>query len=86
MQLERPIGRRFIVLDKNDNVATLLDEEAEIQCLDNGMFIETNIPFGHKVSLHTIAIGDAIIKYGVSIGVATSFIGKGEHVHVHNCK
>jgi altronate dehydratase len=48
--------------------------------------INGNIPFGHKISLHPIAMGEAIIKYGVKIGVATSFIEKGEHVHVHNCK
>ena len=37
MQLERPKGRRFLVLDSCDNVATLLDEKLGIQCLDNGM-------------------------------------------------
>ena len=86
MQLERPKGRRFLVLDSCDNVATLLDEELKMQCLDNGMVINWNIPFGHKISLHPIAMGEAIIKYGVRVGVATSFIEKGEHVHVHNCK
>ena len=86
MQLGRPIGRRFLVLDSSDNVATLLDDELDMQCLDDGMVINRYIPFGHKISLHSIARGEAIIKYGVSIGMATSFIEKGEHVHVHNCK
>ncbi|NCF47017.1 MAG: hypothetical protein GWP24_05550 [Alphaproteobacteria bacterium] len=86
MQLECPKGRRFLMLDAADNVVTLLDEKSEIQCLDNGMVINGNIPFGHKISLLPIARGDAIIKYGVRIGVATSFIEKGEHVHVHNCE
>lgn len=86
MQLGRLIGRRFLILDSDDNVATLLDDEVEIKCLENGMLIEGDIPFGHKVSLHAISIGDAVMKYGVRIGVATNFIEKGEHIHVHNCK
>ena len=86
MQLGRPKGRRFLVLDSADNVVTLLDGKSAIQCLDNGMMINSNIPFGHKISLHPIAMGEDIIKYGIKIGVATSFIEKGEHVHVHNCK
>ena len=86
MQLESQRGRRFLVLASGDNVATLLDDEVEMQQLDDGMFINGKIPFGHKISLHSIARGEAIIKYGISIGVATSFIEKGDHVHVHNCK
>ncbi len=86
MQLVRPKGRRFLILDPDDNVATLLDENDDMQCLDDGMIIIGKIPFGHKISLRPIAMGEAIVKYGVNIGVATSFIKKGEHVHVHNCK
>ena len=86
MQLESQRGRRFLILASGDNVATLLDDEVEMQQLDNGMFINGKIPFGHKASLHSIAKGEAIIKYFISICVATSFIEKGDHVHVHNCK
>ena len=86
MQLGPLLGRRFLVLEPEDNVATLLDDEVKMKCLENGMIIEENIPFGHKVSLQTIAMGEAVIKYGVRIGVATDFIEKGVHVHVHNCK
>ena len=28
--------------------------------------------------------GGSIIKYGVRIGIATTEISKGEHVHIHN--
>ena len=86
MQLKSPKGRRFLLLNSTDNVATLLDEETEVLCLENGMGIYGNIPFGHKVSLKSIEIGEAVMKYGIRIGVATSFIEKGEHVHVHNCE
>lgn len=43
-----------------------------------------NIPYGHKVAVRTIRLGESIIKYGEEIGVATADIQKGEYVHVHN--
>lgn len=42
------------------------------------------IPMAHKVALRDIAAGEQIHKFGQPIGVATSAIRKGEHVHVHN--
>ncbi|XDZ66626.1 UxaA family hydrolase [Alphaproteobacteria bacterium LSUCC0684] len=86
MQLDVEVGRRFVVLNPSDNVATLLDEKTEVNRLSDGMRIADHVPFGHKVSLHPIAVGDAIVKYGVMIGMATKPIKKGEHVHVHNCQ
>ena len=85
MQLETHVGRRFLVLSSDDNVATLLDEEVEFSQLSNRTAISNNIPFGHKVSIRSIDVGEAVVKYGVKIGVATQPIKKGEHVHVHNC-
>ena len=86
MQLESTRGRRFVVLNVADNVATLLDENLDMDCLENKTFIELGIPFGHKVSLSFIAKGEPIVKYGVEIGTATKSIKQGEHIHVHNCK
>ena len=37
MQLDVGGGRRFLVLDPSDNVATLLDEETELDRLSDGM-------------------------------------------------
>ena len=86
MQLDVGGGRQFLVLDPSDNVATLLDEETELDRLSDGMRIAEHVPFGHKVSLRPIASGEAIVKYGVEIGSATQAIEQGEHVHVHNCQ
>lgn len=44
------------------------------------------VPPGHKVALRDIAAGDPVIEYGVTIGLATSAIRAGQHVHVHNLK
>lgn len=39
---------------------------------------------GHKLAAAPIASGEAVLKYGQVIGVATARIAAGEHVHVHN--
>ena len=48
--------------------------------------VEVNIENGHKYALYDIEVGEQIIKYGFPIGVATTEIKKGEHVHTHNIK
>ena len=43
-------------------------------------------PAGHKVATSVIDAGAAVVKYGQVIGVATTRIAAGEHVHSHNMK
>jgi altronate dehydratase small subunit len=75
-----------------DNVATLLaDAKAGLvpihgkAGLGEIQLIEP-IKMGHKVALRAIADGAAVVKYGVTIGVATRPIAAGEWVHLHNCR
>ncbi|MET0748145.1 MAG: altronate dehydratase family protein, partial [Rhizobium sp.] len=42
------------------------------------------VPRGHKIAVHDIAAGQEVHKFGQAIGVATVFIPKGSHVHLHN--
>ncbi len=44
------------------------------------------IPFGHKVAIVPILKGQPVIKYGTPIGVATTDIAPGQHVHTHNLR
>lgn len=44
------------------------------------------VTLGHKIAARPIAAGQAIIKHGVPIGVATCDIAAGMHVHVHNIR
>lgn len=44
------------------------------------------IPLGHKVAVRAIRAGQPVMKYGVSIGTASTDIRAGEHVHIHNLK
>lgn len=81
---------RAIVLDRRDNVATLIDEgRAGERCTLQGeaegaATLRQDVPFGHKVCIRDATPGDAIVKYGQVIGNASTAIAAGDHVHVHN--
>ncbi len=48
--------------------------------------VYVNLNDGHKYAKANIQKGDRAIKYGFPIGIATSDIKEGEHVHSHNLK
>ena len=81
---------RAIVIDKRDNVATLLTdarkgEVVELHGAVSGRVTAAeDVPRGHKVAIAPIPKGSYVVKYGEVIGVATRDIAVGEHVHVHN--
>jgi len=83
--------QKAILIDKKDNVATALGDLEESKTIEVGIedhtlniVLSQNIPFGHKFSLKDIKQGEAVIKYGETIGLAMKQIRQGEHVHVHN--
>lgn len=83
--------RNAIILDQEDNVATMLQAVAkgELVRMGIGDQIETltaitDIPFGHKVARIAIADKTQIKKYGTIIGESTVAIQPGEHVHTQN--
>jgi altronate dehydratase small subunit len=85
------VQKKAILIDKKDNVATALCQLGKGDSVQVGVedcAIDTillqDIPFGHKFALRDIQQGEAIIKYGEAIGLATKQIRHGEHVHVHN--
>lgn len=63
----------FIKINDKDNVMVALRET------------ET-IPAGHKKAIAPIKKGEAVIKYGNPIGIATADIDEGEWIHTHNLK
>lgn len=42
------------------------------------------VPRGHKIALRAVPAGAEVHKYGQVIGVATTDIAPGDHVHAHN--
>jgi altronate hydrolase len=80
----------MIILDDGDNVGVALrDIAANEQARSAGGFqlpaIE-RIAQGHKMALRNIAEGENIVRFGVSVGLATTAIPQGRLVHVHNVK
>lgn len=52
--------------------------------ITNGVTLSAPISRGHKFALKHHRAGEPIIKYGQPIGMATSEIAPGDHVHSHN--
>jgi altronate hydrolase len=78
----------LILLHASDNVAVArvaLDENAEIAAPGGAALrVRAAIDAGHKIALRAIAPGEVVLKYGQPIGVASTAIQAGDHVHVHN--
>jgi hypothetical protein len=74
-----------------DNVATLLsDAEPGPVVLRGAASIASvtasePVALGHKIAVRPIATGEAVIKFGVPVGVAAQPIALGDWVHLHNC-
>ncbi len=83
--------KRACVLHTRDNVATALEalspgDDVTVTGATGSrrVAVRDHIPFGHKFAIADLAHGDAVCKYGETIGCATAPIPTGAHVHVHN--
>jgi altronate hydrolase len=76
-----------LVISARDNVATALEPLDAGQTISIGeaaIRLRDDVPRGHKVALRAIACGEEVVKYGSPIGIASSDIPAGAHVHTHN--
>ncbi|OHC69993.1 MAG: galactonate dehydratase [Pseudomonadales bacterium RIFCSPLOWO2_02_FULL_63_210] len=74
-----------VVLNEQDSVAVARKPIAKgTTVAEIGLIAEDDIPSGHKIALRALAPGDAVIKYGQTIGVSIQAIAAGAHVHTHN--
>lgn len=77
---------RTVLLDPNDTVVVLAERaEAGDAPLAGGAPLAAPLSAGHKIARSDMASGDAVIKFGQVIGVASDAIAAGSHVHTHNC-
>ncbi len=76
---------KAIIINPRDNVAVALFKLNKGETFGN-VEILSNIPEKHKFALTDIAKGENVIKYGYPIGIATTHIKKGDHIHTHNLK
>ena len=75
----------LIRLNPADNVAVAREQIDPAAMPDiDGLRPLAKIPRGHKIALSPIARGEAVTKYGQTIGFASEDIEAGQHVHSHN--
>ncbi len=79
---------RAVLGGRDDNVALLLSDvkAGEVITLGSG-WVEVaaeDIPAGYKIAIQALPAGQAVINYGVVIGIAKCSIKPGERVHFHN--
>jgi altronate dehydratase small subunit len=87
------MAAQAILMHESDDVATALTDlkAGDVVTVTLGQRTATvtlleDVPFPHKLSLHDIACGQEVLKYGLSIGKATQDIPAGAWVSIHNCR
>jgi altronate hydrolase len=78
------IMAKTLRLSDDDNIVVASRKIEKDTDLGGSFRARQNIPFGHKVAVHPIAIGEPIVKFGQIIGFASNPIEPGEWVHEHN--
>lgn len=75
--------RRWLIAHGADSVGIALTALDAGEAA-GGIQLKTAIPAGHKFALRAIGKGDPVLKLGHAIGIASTAIAPGEHVHDHN--
>ncbi len=76
-----------VYLHVRDNIAVAarpLDSGSQITAGEHSVRLTEPIRLGHKMAVRPIASGEAVVKYGQTIGFASESIAAGQHVHTHN--
>lgn len=78
-----------VIIRDIDSVVTVVCSvtKGEKICYPDGkhhIIAVEDIPIYHKIAIVEIKKGADVYKYGEKIGIATSDIHIGEHVHTHN--
>lgn len=85
---------QFLVHKDGDHVAVTVRDltpgvaHGFVLASDRSLTVEVkdSVPLGHKFALTELSEGDAVIEYGIQVGLATSAIGVGQYVHTHNVR
>jgi len=74
---------RYIRVHERDNVVVVVNEGGlpAGTRFAGGLVLAEAVPEAHKVALVDLAEGDAIVRYGVTIGFASRAIARGSWVH-----
>lgn len=76
------LAPRTIRMQASDNVAIVANDGGlpAGTVLADGLVLVEGVPQGHKVALTDLADGDAVIRYGVTIGYANGAIARGSWI------
>lgn len=80
---DRDTRQPLLILDKADTVGVALRALKPGEII-NDIEVLQHIPKGHKMAVTGLNEGQPVTKYAQSIGVASRYIGAGEHVHTDN--
>ena len=84
MTLPKPLNKPHLIrMHPNDNVAIVGNDGglAAGTVIPGGPTLQDKVPQAHKVALSDFAAGQAVIRYGVTIGYALKDIPAGSWVH-----
>jgi altronate hydrolase len=74
-----------IRLNAIDNVIVArMELQPGMEIPEEGVVCKDRIPIGHKLATNNIQAGEAVRKYGQTIGFATNNISRGQHIHTQN--
>lgn len=80
---------RLLLLSPHDNIYVVsrrIVAGEKIEVDDQTINVRADVDLGHKLARQAIAEGEKVIKYGAPIGIATTNIQPGDHVHLHNMR
>ncbi|MEE8318238.1 MAG: UxaA family hydrolase [Dehalococcoidales bacterium] len=86
-------AKNAIIMAMADSVAIALDDlipgdrvsiRSLLQEIVSEFEVSDSVPYGHKLSVKTLAKGSEVIKNGEVIGIVSQAIRHGEHAHIHN--
>ena len=87
MVINNTVKDSAVLINKKDNTITALKniiKGGRVRFGNRMIEIRDEISVGHKIAVKKIKKGEAIIKYGESIGTAYKDIIPGQLVHSHN--
>jgi galactarate dehydratase len=73
----------YIKINEKDNVAITVSAISAGTIVLDGTCANEDIPQGHKIALCDLSAGEAIIRYGVTLGYALHPIKKGDWINEH---
>lgn len=82
-----PAPGRFVLLNERDNILVCAEAAAagaSVEIDGQAFVLQVDIALGHKIARKHLAVGDRVLRYGISIGFITEPVAPAQHVHSHN--